>query len=355
MPLILPFTKNIFACFHRSLGELIGNVSSETKVPFNLYFNLSRTYVTKSKSTAPYVRIEGGFKTFKPRTPGLRWVRRPVTECLWKGKPHRLLTIAKRGTGGRNNHGHITVRHRGGGHKRRIRLVDFKRLEPGPQEVLRIEYDPNRSGHLAFLKNKITGGYSYIIAPHDLLPGSTVQSYITPSPASGTAESNSDEIEDPSFQRLARLAKGNCLPLKMIPVGTQIHCIGLKPRGPGILVRAAGTSATVVKTAETGHAQVKLKSGEIRLIHVECCATIGEVSNPNHQHRMLGKAGRSRWLGIRPTVRGVAMNSVDHPHGGGRGKSKGNKHPVSPWGVLAKGGKTRKRPNKWVVKARKRR
>ncbi|CAG8767110.1 3382_t:CDS:1, partial [Dentiscutata erythropus] len=283
----------------------------------------------------------GQFKTYKPRTPGLRWLKRPINDHLWKGKPVRKLTMAKRGTGGRNHHGHITTRHRGGGHKRRIRIVDFHRWDAGSHEVIRIEYDPNRSAHLALLQNQETGKLTYIIAPHELEPGTMVQSFRRPT------EDQVKDNEDPSITRVAAIEKGNCLPLKMIPVGTLVHCIGLKPNGPGILCRAAGCSAQVIRTGEKGYAQVRLSSGEVRLIPVDCCATVGTLSNPDHQHRTLGKAGRSRWLGIRPTVRGVAMNACDHPHGGGRGKSKGNRHPCSPTGVLAKGGKTRKRPNRW--------
>ncbi|CAG8787769.1 2198_t:CDS:1, partial [Acaulospora morrowiae] len=187
----------------------------------------------------------------------------------------------------------------------------------GPHVVERIEYDPNRSAHIALLTNQMTGKQSYIIAPHDFPPGSVVRSF----------RNLSQENNDSSITRIVTAEKGDCMPLKMIPVGTLIHCIGLKPKGPGILCRSAGCSAQLIRTGDTGYAQVRLSSGEIRLIHVDCCATVGTLSNPDHQHRMLGKAGRSRWLGIRPTVRGVAMNACDHPHGGGRGKSKGNRHP----------------------------
>ncbi|CAI2164232.1 674_t:CDS:1 [Funneliformis geosporum] len=319
----------------------------------------SRTYSKKPVAvsmsipvprTEPAELAQGRFKTYKPSTPSLRWLKRPVNDHLWKGKPIRKLTLAKRQQSGRNHHGHITVRHRGGGHKRRIRVIDFHRWDPEPHVIVRIEYDPNRSGHLALLQNTINGKYSYIIAPHDLQPGTIVRSFRK------SQESQLEENNDDSFiTKVVSVEKGNCIPLKLIPVGTTICCIGLKPDGPAILCRSAGVSAQLVRTGEKGYAQVRLKSGEVRLIHVDCCATIGTISNPDHQHATLGKAGRSRWLGIRPTVRGVAMNSVDHPHGGGRGKSKGNRHPVSPWNVLAKGGKTRKRANKWVVKPRERR
>ena len=174
--------------------------------------------------------------------------------------------------------------------------------------------------------------------------------------AEGAAQRKSDtSLDEHGITRTAAIDAGNCMPLKMVPVGTIIHNIGLKRNGPAIIARSAGTYAQLIQTGETGYAQVRLSSGEVRLVPVDACATIGAVSNPDHQHEKLGKAGRSRWLGIRPTVRGVAMNAADHPHGGGRGKSKGNKHPRSPWGVLAKGGKTRKTPNQFVVKPRPRR
>ncbi|GBB85168.1 hypothetical protein RclHR1_11710010 [Rhizophagus clarus] len=325
---------------------------------------LNRTYASATKrslavslskparKTEPVELTQGRFKTYTPRTPGLRWLKRPVNDHLWKGKPIRKLTIPKKKNAGRNHHGCITVRHQGGGHKRRIRLIDFFRWDPSPHEVIRIEYDPNRSAHLALLQNTIDKKYSYIIAPYNLQPGTIVRSF-RQSPQS-TSE-NDQTSQDSDITKVIPIEKGNCMPLKLIPVGTTINCIGLKPDGPATLCRSAGVSAQLVRTGEKGYAQVKLKSGEVRLIHVDCCATIGNVSNPDHQHATLGKAGRSRWLGVRPTVRGVAMNAVDHPHGGGRGKSKGNRHPVSPWGVLAKGGKTRKKSNKMVVKPRPRR
>ncbi|CAG8649817.1 4658_t:CDS:1, partial [Paraglomus occultum] len=331
-PIIVP-TNPITSFFKHSLFRNPSSITHTSPLVPN------RTYATNTT---------GQFKTYKPRTPGLRWLRRPINDHLWKGKPVRKLTLPKRSSGGRNHHGRITVRHRGGGHKRRIRIIDFNRWESGAHEVLRIEYDPNRSAHLALLRHKESNNLSYILAPFGLREGHVVHSF-------RSQQTLEREGEDPSITKLAALERGNCLPLRMIPQGTTIHCISLRPDGPGILCRSAGTSAQIIHTGSKGYSQVRLNSGEVRLIHVDCCATIGTVSNPDHQHRMLGKAGRSRWLGIRPTVRGVAMNSVDHPHGGGRGKSKGNRHPVSPWGVLAKGGKTRKKSNPWVVKPRKRR
>ncbi|KAI9304221.1 translation protein SH3-like domain-containing protein [Cunninghamella echinulata] len=285
------------------------------------------------------------FKTKKPTTPGKRWLKRVPRDHLYKGKAVRSLTLAKRSTGGRNNTGRITIRHRGGGHKRRIRILDWHRMVSGEQQVLRLEHDPGRTAWIALLRHEETGKLSYIIAPEGLKPGDKVISY-----------HNQEEVEgEHSITRTAAIDIGNCMPLKMMPVGTIIHNIGLKRDGPGIIARSAGTYAQLIQTGETGYAQVRLSSGEVRLIPVDACATIGAVSNPDHQHEMLGKAGRSRWLGIRPTVRGMAMNACDHPLGGGRGKSKGNKDPRSPWGVLSKGGKTRKTPNTFVVKPRPRR
>ncbi|KAG2223591.1 hypothetical protein INT45_001673 [Circinella minor] len=292
------------------------------------------------------------FKTYKPTTPGKRWLKRVPRDHLYKGKAVRSLTVAKRNSGGRNNSGHITIRHRGGGHKRRIRIIDWDRAEAGQQTVVRLEHDPGRTAWIALLKHEKTGKLSYIVAPQGLKPGDKVMSYR----AEGAAQRKSDtSLDEHGITRTAAIDAGNCMPLKMVPVGTIIHNIGLKRNGPAIIARSAGTYAQLIQTGETGYAQVRLSSGEVRLVPVDACATIGAVSNPDHQHETLGKAGRSRWLGIRPTVRGVAMNAADHPHGGGRGKSKGNKHPRSPWGVLAKGGKTRKTPNQFVVKPRPRR
>lgn len=285
------------------------------------------------------------FKTYKPTTPGKRWLKRVPRDHLYKGRAVRRLTIAKRSTGGRNNTGRITVRHRGGGHKRRIRIIDWYRKEPGYHEVVRLEHDPNRSAWIALLRHCESGKLSYIVAPHGVGPGDKIKSY----------RSEANLASQDGITRTVAIDIGNCMPLKMVPVGTIIHNIGLKRNGPAVMVRSAGTYAQLLQTGETGYAQVRLSSGEVRKVPVDACATIGAVCNPDHQHETLGKAGRSRWLGIRPTVRGVAMNAVDHPHGGGRGKSKGNKHPTSPWGVLAKGGKTRRKPNPMVVKPRPRR
>ncbi|KAJ2028956.1 mitochondrial 54S ribosomal protein rml2 [Coemansia sp. RSA 922] len=318
---------------------------------------------------------DGQFKTWKPLAPTLRQRRMASRKDLHKGGPMRELTVAKRRTGGRNNTGRITCRHRGGGMKRRIRLVDFKRTEPGPQQVMRLEYDPGRTAHIALLKHMETGKLSYILAPSKLKPGAVVQSYMrakfdgqTTTPegaAQEEAETSEAEAIASLFRPKAELSAeltskvivetGNCMPLKMIPIGTKIHSIGLHPFGRGQLARSAGASAQLLYTAPTGLAQIKLMSGEVRRIPVDACATIGQVSNTHHKHETLGSAGARRRRGWRPTVRGTAMNTHDHPHGGGRGKSKGNKHPRSPWGKLAKGGKTRLKVNPLVVRGRPRR
>lgn len=338
------------------------------------------------------------FKTFLPVTPSLRQLRQPISEHLHKGGPLRALTEAKRSSGGRNCTGRITVRARGGGHKRRIRLVDFKREEGGEHDVERIEYDPGRSAHIALIKSRETGGLSYILAPVGLREGNVVQSFRKGVPATFALASDNQEVTatvdpaspqsvlppslpgaslslegeapptsttfttnegiDLSLLRSIAVQPGNVLPLRLIPVGTLIHAICLSPTGPAILARSAGTSARLISAQSPSgkHAQVRLGSGEVRLVGLECSATVGTVSNPDHQHRNLGKAGRMRWLGFRPQARGVAMNATDHPHGGGRGKSKGNRHPVDVWGNGTKGTRTRapnsKNGNKMVVKER---
>ncbi|KAG5438483.1 hypothetical protein PCANB_002587 [Pneumocystis canis] len=291
-------------------------------------------------------------KKYKPVTSGRRWLRRPLNNHLWKGGPIRSLTIEKRQSGGRNNDGRITVRHQGGGHKQRIRIVDFVRKIPGPHLVLRIEYDPGRSTHIALIKDLKTEKLSYILAADGLRAGHTVESYRTNLDSS--AEGRSAKIDSGIFAVKA-IQSGNCLPLSMIPVGTTIFALTTSKYGPAKFCRSAGTYAQLLSTGDEGYAIVKLQSGELRKITVHAAATIGVASNVDWKHRKLGKAGRSRWLGIRPTVRGVAMNPRDHPHGGGRGKSKGNRHPCSPWGKLAKGKKTRVKLNPLVIKRRPRR
>ena len=289
-------------------------------------------------SSAP-MRREGGplqMKTYKPRTPGVRHLRRPINDHLWKGKPYRPLTFAKigHGKGGRNNTGRVTVRHRGGGARRRVRTVDFERREPGKHMVERIEYDPNRSAHLAFLENVTTKKKSYIIAAEGMRAGDIVESYMAGIPKE-LIKSMGGTV-DPGMLAAKTAFRGNCLPMHMVPLGTQVYCVGSQPRKGAVFCRSAGTYATVMAREESGKkikdVTLRLQSGEVRKVSKDACATIGVASNPHWQFRQLGKAGRSRWLNIRPTVRGVAMNAADHPHGGGRGKSKGNVHPVSPWG-----------------------
>nr|GAT44084.1 predicted protein [Mycena chlorophos] len=334
-------------------------------------------------------RTKSVFKTYKPVSPGIRHLRRPLNPHLWQGRPVMQLTVAKRKSGGRNSTGRITVRHRGGGHRQRIRILDYKREEPGIHDVVRIEYDPNRSAHIALLKNRSpdavgTKKWSYIIAPEGLRAGDEVQSFrrgipegfvpdldvsklngpLDALPVDADADAMQQQLEASSAQSLAlgllrtlTLKPGNVLPLRLIPVGTVIHNIALVPSGPGVLVRSAGSAAQVVYHEEAArYTHVQLQSGEVRQVLQECVATIGRVSNPLWKNRSLGKAGRARWLGRRPSVRGVAMNANDHPHGGGRGKSKSNKHPVSIWGWGARGTRTRKpsmkNGNKKVVRER---
>jgi large subunit ribosomal protein L2 len=253
-----------------------------------------------------------------PTSAGRRFVVKVQTPGLHKGGPHAPLLDIKTKNGGRNNKGRITVRHQGGGHKQRYRIVDFKRGKDGvPAVVERIEYDPNRSAHLALLKYA-DGERTYIIAPKGLKAGDPVQSG-----------------ED------APIASGNCLPLRNIPVGGLVHCVELRPGKGAQLARAAGSSAQLI-AREGGYVTLRLRSGEIRKVHTDCRAVIGEVGNHENSLRKLGKAGATRWRGVRPTVRGVVMNPVDHPHGGGEGRTSGGRHPVTPWGVPTKGHKTRK-------------
>lgn len=289
-------------------------------------------------------------KTFKPISPSLRWLKYPVYTYLHKGKPVRFLTVHKNRMSGRNNQGRITVRHRAGRfHKRRIRLVDFFRNVPGKQTVQRIEYDPGRTGHIALLKHNDTGKLSYILACDGLRKGDIVESFRYHN------NKHEDQNDMELLDQVNSIQRGNCLPLEMIPIGTVIHNVGITPVGPAKFCRAAGTYARLLtKLPEKKKAIVRLQSGEHRYVSLRACATIGIVSNVEHQLRSLGKAGRSRWLGRRPGVRGVAMNKCDHPHGGGRGKSKSNKLSMSPWGQLAKGYKTRrgKHQNRMKVKDR---
>jgi large subunit ribosomal protein L2 len=269
-------------------------------------------------------------KSFKAYTPSTRHLVIVDRSDLWSGKPEKSLTKGLSKNGGRNNNGRITCRHKGGGHKRTYRIIDFKRAKLNMEAVVeRIEYDPNRTSFIALIKYE-DGTLSYIIAPQKLSIGDKVISSET-----------------------ADIKPGNALPLKNIPVGTIIHNIEMKFGKGGQLARSAGGYAQLVGK-DSGYALLKLRSGEVRSVRVECIATIGSVSNPDHQNINIGKAGRSRWLGIRPTVRGVAMNPIDHPHGGGEGKTSGGRHPVSPWGKPTKGKKTRsvKKSNKFIVRSR---
>ncbi|KAI0484777.1 ribosomal protein L2 [Xylariaceae sp. FL0804] len=302
-------------------------------------------------------------RTYKPRTPGVRHLRRPINDHLWRGRPFMPLTFPKKGhaKGGRNNTGRITVRHRGGGAKRRIRTVDFHRWVAGPHTVDRIEYDPGRSAHIALLNEEATGKKTYIVAAEGMRAGDVVHSYRAGIPQD-MLESMGGVI-DPGVLAAKTAHRGNCLPLHLVPISTPVFNVGSHPKGGAVFCRSAGTFGMVEsrdeETREDGtkvmtgkYVNIRLQSGEVRRVSKFACATVGVASNPHHTYRQLGKAGRSRWLNIRPTVRGVAMNKVDHPHGGGRGKSKGNRHPVSPWGRPTKSGyKTRPKnhKNKWVV------
>jgi len=267
----------------------------------------------------------------KPTSPGRRALVKVVTPDLHKGAPHWPLVESQNRGSGRNNHGRITVRHKGGGHKQHYRAVDFRRDKDGIQATVeRLEYDPNRSAHLALLLYA-DGERRYIIAPKGISAGTQLVS---------GAE--------------APIKAGNTLPLKSIPVGTMVHCIELLQGKGAQLARSAGASAQLL-AREGSYAQLRLRSGEIRKVHVECRATIGEVGNEEHNLESVGKAGRMRWRGVKPTVRGVAMNPIDHPHGGGEGRTSAGRHPVSPWGVQTKGFKTRNNKRTQVMIVRDRR
>lgn len=270
-------------------------------------------------------------RKLKPTTPATRYYSISTFEEITKTTPEKSLLAPMKKSGGRNNLGRVTSRFRGGGHKRRYRIIDFKRTEKGEAEVIAIEYDPNRTARIALIQYK-DGKKNYIIAPNGINVGEKI-------------------ISDNE----AELKTGNTLELSAIPVGTFIHNIEMKPGKGAQLVRSAGTSAQIV-AKDTKYSQVKLPSGEVRMINNNCKATLGVVSNIDHENISYGKAGRMRWLGRRPHVRGVAMNPVDHPMGGGEGKTSGGGHPVSPWGLPAKGFKTRKNKNisnKFIVKKRK--
>ena len=267
----------------------------------------------------------------KPTSPGRRAFVKVVTPDLHKGAPHWQLTAKQSKTTGRNNAGRITTRHKGGGHKQHYRMVDFRRNKDGiAARVERLDYDPNRSAHLALLLYA-DGERRYIIAPKGLAAGAQLIS---------GAE--------------APIKAGNSLPLRSIPVGTMVHCVEMLPGKGAQLARSAGASAQLL-AREGSYAQLRLRSGEIRKVHVDCRATIGEVGNDEHNLENIGKAGRRRWRGVRPTVRGVAMNPIDHPHGGGEGRTSGGRHPVSPWAVPTKGFKTRSNKRTQVMIVRDRR
>ena len=266
----------------------------------------------------------------KPTSAGRRHVVKVTTPDLHKGKPFAALVEKKSKTGGRNTYGRITTRHIGGGHKQHYRVIDFRRNKLDiPATVERLEYDPNRSAHIALLMYA-DGERRYIIAPKGVSAGDSLIS-----------------------GQHAEIKPGNCLPLRNIPVGSVVHCIEMKPGKGAQIARSAGTSAQLI-AREGAHATLRLRSGEMRKVLIDCCATLGEVGNSEHSLRRLGKAGATRWRGVRPTVRGVAMNPVDHPHGGGEGRTSGGRHPVTPWGVPTKGKKTRKnkRTDKMIVRRR---
>ena len=269
-------------------------------------------------------------KTYNPTTPGRRGLVLVDRAGLWKGKPEKSLTEGLRNKGGRNNNGRITARRRGGGHKRRYRIIDFKRLKHDVEAtVLRLEYDPNRTAFIALIKYA-DGELSYILAPQRLREGDKIIS--------------GDPVD---------IKPGNAMPMQNIPVGTIIHNVEMKVGKGGQIARSAGTYAQIIGK-DQGYAQLRLNSGELRMVRAECMATVGAVSNPDQQNIKLGKAGRKRWLGKRPSVRGVAMNPIDHPHGGGEGRTSGGRHPVTPWGKPTKGKRTRsnKKTDRLIMRRR---
>ncbi|THH26507.1 hypothetical protein EUX98_g7682 [Antrodiella citrinella] len=391
------FAGRCGASLRRScLTTLSSSSSSSTAVPSALHSTglFARNYASEATAgqvpnevTVALARTSTLYKTYKPITPGIRHLKRPLNLHLFPGRPLRQLTVPLRKKGGRNNTGRITIRFRGGGHKQRIRLVDFNRHEAGPHDVVRIEYDPGRSAHIALIKSrdtKVDGRdlWKYILAPEGMRAGHVVQSFrhgipdglvpgfkdskdirgksLESTSSVGETQTASSASLALGLLRATTIVPGNVLPLRLIPMGTLIHNVSLHPDGRAILVRSAGTFATIVQHEDAGkYTHVRLQSGEIRQVLQDCFATIGKVSNPLWKNRNLGKAGRSRWLGRRPHVRGMAMNRCDHPHGGGRGKSKGNKQPRSVWGWLTKGKRTRKpgpkgpkNSNKMVIRER---
>ena len=269
-------------------------------------------------------------KSYKPVTPSRRGLVLVDRSALWKGKPVKSLTKGLTEKGGRNNHGRITMRRRGGGHKQRYRVIDFKRRKfDMPAKVVRLEYDPNRTAFIALIEYE-DGEQSYILAPQRLGVGDTV-----------IASERTD------------IKPGNAMPLSSVPVGTIVHNVEMKPGKGGQIARSAGTYVQLVGR-DAGYALLRLSSGEVRMVRAECMASIGAVSNPDQANIKLGKAGRNRWLGKRPSVRGVAMNPVDHPHGGGEGRTSGGRHPVTPWGKSTKGKRTRsnKSSDRYIQRSR---
>lgn len=269
-------------------------------------------------------------KTFNPVTPSLRGTVLLDRSSLWKGKPVKKLTVGKISSGGRNNQGRITSWHKGGGHKQKYRIIDFKRKKFNVEATVeRIEYDPNRTAFIALIRYT-DGELSYIIAPQKLSVGDKV--------VSGSS---------------VDIKPGNAAPIRSLPIGTIIHNVEMKPGKGAQLARSAGSYAQLVGK-DVGNAQLRLRSGELRLVPIDCMATVGVVSNPDQQNIQIGKAGRNRWLGRRPVVRGVAMNPIDHPHGGGEGRTSGGRHPCTPWGKSTKGKKTRKNKftSKFILRSR---
>jgi large subunit ribosomal protein L2 len=269
-------------------------------------------------------------KSYNPRTPSQRQLVRVDRSELHKGKPVKNLTEGLTKSGGRNNTGRITSWHRGGGHKRRYRIIDFKRHQSGFATVERLEYDPNRTAFIALIKYDDSGEQAYILAPQRLAVGDKVEA-----------------------GKGADIKPGNALPLGSIPVGTIVHNVELQPGRGGQIARSAGSYVQIVGR-DSGYAQMRLNSGELRMVRQECMATIGAVSNPDHSNQNMGKAGRMRWKGRRPHVRGVVMNPVDHPHGGGEGRTSGGRHPVTPWGKPTKGKRTRtnKKTDRLIMRSR---
>ncbi|KAI1616176.1 50S ribosomal protein L2 [Exophiala viscosa] len=369
----------------RSYAQVIDPVHPSSSVLDTAYANPP---LAEPEDRVGAAKGEVKLRRYTPRTPGIRHLIRPLNDHIWKGRPWTELTYPKKGhsKGGRNNTGHVVVRHRGGGHKRRIRTVDFMRQSGGKQLVERIEHDPGRTAHIALVKDLESGKRSYILAAEGLRAGETVESFRSGLPKELLKEMGGHVDQGVIASKTAY--KGNCLKLGMIPVGTPIFNIAPSRDSIGKICRSAGTHGIIVGKGEdtvqkemikligdsggmemsalspdqlrkfekaANYVTVRLSSGEVRLIDKEAVATIGVASNVNFKYTSLGKAGRSRWLGIRPTVRGLAMNASDHPHGGGRGKSKGNRIPMSPWGIPAKSGfKTRPKNkiNPMVVTAR---